>query len=295
MATFSKTTFNALSYAAFRPSYPPKLFQTLLTYHRGSTNTLLDLGCGPGLISRSLSPSFKSVLGTDPSPGMIAQAKSSTPPHISNIQFREASAENLGFIEDGSLDMVVAGQAAHWFDFTKAWRELGRKVRKGGTVGFWGYVDNVFVDYPAAFGVLMEYCYAEGRMGPFWEKPGRNILRDRYRDIVPPDNEWEDVRRIEYVPGTEGQESGKGELLMGSRMKLGEMEGYARTFSGFHNWASANPGRKARREGGEGDLVDEMFERMLEVTPEWRAMGENWREFEVENEWGSVILLARKS
>ena len=45
---------------------------------------------------------------------MIKQAISSTKEE--NIQFREASAENLDFIQDGSVDMVVAGQAAHWFD-----------------------------------------------------------------------------------------------------------------------------------------------------------------------------------
>jgi hypothetical protein len=32
----------------------------------------------------------------------------------------------------------------------------------------------------------------------------------------------------------------------------------------------------------------------VEAEPEWRAMGDKWRDFEVESEWGSVILLARR-
>ncbi|KAF4613375.1 hypothetical protein G7Y89_g15512 [Cudoniella acicularis] len=294
MATFAKATFNAVSYAAFRPGYPPQVFKTILSYHRGPSTLLLDLGCGHGLISRELAPSFTKVIGTDPSPTMITQAKSSTPSSLSNVSFCQASAEDLSFIEDGSLDMVVAGQAAHWFDYGKVWPELGRKMRKGGTLAFWGYKDNVFVDFPKATKILDEFCYGEHRMGPFWEQPGRQILRDRYKDIVPLEREWEDVTRVEYEPGTEGKGSGQGELLMQSTMKLGEMEGYARTFSVYHNWMGAHPEEKPRKDGGKGDIVDMMFDKMLEAEPEWGAQGENWRDFEVENEWGSVILMARK-
>jgi trans-aconitate 3-methyltransferase len=218
---------------------------------------------------------------------MITQAKSSSSQYP-NIEFRQASAEDLSFVEDGSLDMVVAGQAAHWFDYNKVWPELSRKVRKGGTLAFWGYKDNIFVDYPAASKVLDQFCYGAETMGPFWEQPGRQILRDLYKDIVPPGEEWEGVERVEYEPGTEGKGSGsgRGELLMQRRLKLGEVEGYLRTFSAYHNWVDKNEGVK--------DIGDKMFERMLEVEPEWRVQGEGWRDFEVENEWGSVILMARK-
>jgi len=228
---------------------------------------------------------------------MIAQAESSTSKtEYRNIEFRRASAEDLSFIEDGSLDMVVAGQAAHWFDYAKVWPELGRKVRRGGTRAFWGYKDNIFVDYPRASQVLLDYCYGEDKMGPYWEQPGRDIVRGKYRDIVPPESEWGDVKRVEYEPGMEGKGSGMGECLMRRTGRLGEMEGYVRTFSSFHNWAAAgeNEGRKARMDGGEGDIVDEMFDVMREVEPEWRKKGEDWRDVEVENEWGSVILLARR-
>lgn len=226
---------------------------------------------------------------------MIAQARSSTPTsQYPNVTFRQASAEDLEFIEDGSLDMVVAGQAAHWFNFDVVWSEIGRKLRKGGTLAFWGYKDNYFVDYPKATKVLDEYCYGEQFMGPFWEQPGRNILRDLYKDIVPPEKDWVDVERVLYEPDTKGKGSGKGEVLMEKKLKLGEMEGYARTFSAYWNWMAKHEGVKSRKDGGEGDIVDEMFDTMLEVEPEWKAKGENWRDLEVENEWGSIILLARK-
>lgn len=225
---------------------------------------------------------------------MVTQAQS-TSSSYTNVEFKQGNAEDLSTIEDGSLDMVVAGQAAHWFDYSKVWPELQRKMRKGGTLAFWGYKDNLFVDYPKATQILDHYCYGPTTMGPFWEQPGRSILREKYHDIVPPSSDWEDIERIEYEPATNGPRSGQGNVLMHKKVKLGEMEGYARTFSSFHNWAAANPERKSRKQGGEGDIVDEMFDKMLEAESGWRKQGENWREFEVENEWGSVILLARKT
>lgn len=288
MATFAKAGFNAVSYAAFRPTYPQAVFKTVLAYHRGPSDLLLDLGCGHGLISRELSPSFKTILGTDPSSSMIAQAKSSSN-NFSNVQWSVASAEDLSFVEDGSLDMVVAGQAAHWFDYKKAWPELGRKMRKGGTLAFWGYVDNKFVGYPKASTILLDYCYGPENMGPHWEQPGRNIHRNLLKDVKPPETEWEDVQRIEY-----DQVKGLGDRLMWRKVKLGEMEGYARTFSCFHNWAAGHTEHRARKDGGKGDIIDWMMDDMLEAEPEWGNQGESWRDFEVEIEWGSYILLARR-
>jgi SAM-dependent methyltransferase len=245
------------------------------------------------LISRELSPHFNTVLGTDPSPPMIAQAQSSSTKYP-NITFEVGTSEDLSSIPDASVDMVVAGQAAHWFDYSKAWPQIAKKVRKGGTLAFWGYKDNIFVDYPKASKILEEYCYGDNTMGPFWEQPGRSILRDKLHAITPPSKDWEQVERIEYEPGTNGKASGEGEVLMQKRLKLGEVEGYARTFSSYHNWMAGHEGVKSRKDGGEGDIIDEMLDTMLEAEPEWRAKGDQWRDFEVDCEWGSVILLARR-
>lgn len=226
---------------------------------------------------------------------MVKQAVSTT--KEANVKFRQAFAEDLDFVEDRSLDLVVAGQAAHWFDFGKVWPELQRKLRTGGTLAFFGYKDNVFVDYPNATSTMDHYVYGPDKnlMGMYWEQPGRNILRDRLRAVVPPEQDFEDVRRLEYEPGVNGCNSGTlGERLMYKHLKLGEMESYVRTFSAYHGWLQAHPDRKPRAEGGPGDIVDEMFDKLLEVEPDWQKEGDNWREKVVETEWGSAMLLARK-
>ncbi|KAB8292510.1 hypothetical protein EYC80_008220 [Monilinia laxa] len=165
MATFAQKTFSASSYATFRPSYPPKLYNTILSHHHGPRTTLLDLGCGPGLVSRALAPHFTTVWGTDPSAGMIAQA-SAHASNAPNIRWKQGSAEDLSWVEDGSVDMIVAGQAAHWFDFSRVWAEVYGKLRRGGTVAFWGYKDNLLVDFPRASAVADRFCY--GGRGGIW-------------------------------------------------------------------------------------------------------------------------------
>ncbi|KAI1481922.1 S-adenosyl-L-methionine-dependent methyltransferase [Daldinia eschscholtzii] len=298
MATFARPTFSAKAYAAFRPAYPPSLFRTVLNYHQqpASNGTLLDLGCGHGLIARYLRPHFKSVIAIDPSAGMITQAKQTTTD--SAITFRQGSAEDLDFLSDGSVDMAVAGQAAHWFDYGKVWPNLARVVRSGGTVAFWGYKDNVLVGAERATEIMERFVYGFGEvapgiegMGPYWEQPGRSILRDLLRSVHPPDSDWKEVTRLEHEPGEEGTDETR---WMCKKMKLGEVEGYLKTFSAYNGWKEAHPEVKSREEGGEGDVLDIMWDHMVDAVPEWKAMGEQWREVEVENDWGTYILMARR-
>jgi ubiquinone/menaquinone biosynthesis C-methylase UbiE len=52
------------------------------------------------------------------------------------IEYKVASAENLSFIQSNSVDMVTAGQAAHWFNQDKAFPEIARILKPGGTLAF---------------------------------------------------------------------------------------------------------------------------------------------------------------
>lgn len=298
MATFARPTFSAKAYAAFRPTYPPWLFRTVLNYHQlpAFSGTLLDLGCGHGLIARYLRPHFKSVIAIDPSAGMIAQAQQTTTDP--DITFRQGSAEDLSFLSDGSADMAVAGQAAHWFDYSKVWPNLARVVRSGGTVAFWGYKDNVLLGAERATEIMEHFVYGFGEvapgvegMGPYWQQPGRNILRDLLRSVRPPEADWTDVKRLEHEPGEDGTEE---TCWLRMKMKLGEVEGYLKTFSCYVAWKDAHPDAKSRADGGDGDILDIMWDRMIDAVPEWKAMGEQWREAEVVNDWGTYILMARR-
>ncbi|KAI0889188.1 S-adenosyl-L-methionine-dependent methyltransferase [Annulohypoxylon maeteangense] len=298
MTTFARSTFSAKAYAAFRPAYPPSVFRTVLNYHQlpAPGGTLLDLGCGHGIITRYLRPHFKSALAIDPSVGMIAQAQQTTADP--EIVFRQGSAEDLSFLSDGSVDMAVAGQAAHWFDYGKVWPNLARVVRPGGTVAFWGYKDNVLLGTEHVTEIMEEFIYGFDEvapgwtgMGPCWEQPGRNILRDLLRSVRPPESDWADVKRLEHEPGKEDTEE---TCWLRKNMKLGEVDSYLRTFSCFIAWKDEHPDVKSRTEGGDGDIIDVMWDRIIDTVPEWKAMGGRWREAEVISDWGTYILMARR-
>ncbi|KAF6822335.1 ubie coq5 [Colletotrichum plurivorum] len=306
MSVFARSTFSAAGYAAFRPSYPASLYKTILAYHSAQSpdGKALDLGCGHGLIARELSPHFSRVIAIDPSAGMVKQAAEST--KDPKITFRQAGSEDLSFVEERSVDLVVAGQAAHWFDYKKVWPQLARVVRSGGTLAFWGYKDNILIGFPEVNAIFEHFCYGDGdaspafayeTMGPYWE-PGRQILRDNLAVVQPPGSEWENVKRILYEPDRTTSQVGADvapeAAWQRKTLKLGEFEGYVRTFSAYRGWRDAHPEVNSRAEGGSGDIADALFDRLLEAVPAWRARGEEWRDVEVEAVWGTTIILARR-
>ena len=237
------------------------------------------------------------MIGTDPSKGMIKQANSSTSSsEYPNVEFLEASAESLKFAKDDSVDMVVAGQAAHWFDYPRLFPELQRVVRCRGTLAFWGYKDPLFADYPKASKLLEHFLYDMGPycLGPYWQQPGRSIVQQKLRPIKPPETEWEDIQRIEYEPASNGQRSGEGTIFLEMRVTLAAFAEYVRTFSSYHGWKEAHSEKKRRSEGGAGDNVDDLFDEIVKSEQSFREVGEDWPEKVVDIEWGSGLLLARK-
>ena len=67
---------------------------------------------------------------------------------------------------------------------------------------------------------------------------------------------------------------------------------YIRTWSAFSAWHDRFKSAK-REDGGEGDVVDEMFDAMLSAEPAW-GNDYSWKTKEVEIEWGTALLLATR-
>jgi len=114
--------------------------------------TLVDLGCGPGLStfdwlnlpsSASSSPRFSRIIGVDPSQGMVTAARDiladrGGPPPSADIRFEVARGDHLAHVvADESVDLAIAGQAAHWFDAPATYAELARVLKPGGAFAFW--------------------------------------------------------------------------------------------------------------------------------------------------------------
>ena len=115
-----------------------------------SPKRVLELAAGTGVVTRKLAamlPPGTSIVATDLNPKMLEQAQSVVTD--SRIEWREADAMQLPF-EDASFDAVVCQFGVMFFpDKPKAFAEVRRLLRPGGTYFFnsWDRIEeNEFAD-----------------------------------------------------------------------------------------------------------------------------------------------------
>jgi SAM-dependent methyltransferase len=141
MANVSRFDGLAQNYAQFRPSYPAAIFERframIAPAALESGPLLIDVGCGTGISTRLLRAAFSlppelRVVGVEPSDEMRAQAIDGTAA-AERIEYLPGVAESLPFA-DGSAAVVMAAQAAHWFDRPRFYAEAGRVLAPGGIV-----------------------------------------------------------------------------------------------------------------------------------------------------------------
>jgi len=96
---------------------------------------LLDLGCGPGIVTAALAPDVREVVAYDLTPEMLNQArKRCQEAGLENVRFELGSAEHLPF-EAGTFDCVVTRLTIHHFvDPRRVMDEVVRVTRQGGKV-----------------------------------------------------------------------------------------------------------------------------------------------------------------
>lgn len=96
---------------------------------------VLDLGCGPGIVTAALAPDVKEIVAYDLTPEMIEKArKKCNESGLKNVRFELGSAEQLPF-EEESFDCVVARLTIHHFlDPHRVMKEVVRVTRRGGKV-----------------------------------------------------------------------------------------------------------------------------------------------------------------
>jgi SAM-dependent methyltransferase len=114
----------AVAYAAFRPSYPDEAIDAVFEgLGEPSALVVADVGSGTGISSRTFAERGAHVIGIEPNAEMRNNARVPD-----NVEFRDGTAEATG-LAPGSVDIVVACQAFHWFATPGAIREFRRVAR----------------------------------------------------------------------------------------------------------------------------------------------------------------------
>lgn len=270
-----------------------------------------------------LAPHFQRVSAQDPSKKMV-DIGLQPPSPASPIHYSVGSVEDMSFLPPSSVDLVIAGQAAHWFDHAKSWPELSRVLRPGGTVAYVGYGELFFPAHSRASEIFADMMRRVD-FKPYWSQPGRGIV-EGLLDAVPfpvtPALGSETEALLAQIPDLEGagtpiadriQEPSLGEDVKGlwdpstavrikrstteewtlkRRWNSQRLDAYIRTSSAYHAYATANPDDTARKgHGKDGDIVDRRVAQIGEVL---RADGVG-EGAEVDVAWPLVVMMIKRS
>ncbi|CAJ1078816.1 putative methyltransferase DDB_G0268948 [Xyrichtys novacula] len=260
---------HASIYQQFRFTPPEEVKNIILQYldrKKGQPHSLaVDLGCGTGQNSRLIAPHFQEVVGIDISECQLEEARGV--PGYPNITYREGTAEELPF-PDGSVDLLTAASAAHWFDESRFLPEASRVLKPRGCLALLSYNDYGTRFYYKDCGEKLMKIYKEVKQlllphttAPVVACEGK--LEKLYSAIPFPDKE-----RIECIP-------------VNTHVSVRNLVGLIESFSMFQIYKSKDP-RCAQ------DLLLNTQKRFLE------EMGVTSPDTEVEVELEYFCVLASK-
>jgi SAM-dependent methyltransferase len=132
--TVSGTNFGkaAEDYGTFRAGFPDSIFDRLAEFNVGRpADSIVDLGTGTGTLARGFALRGCDVVGVDPDPRMLSEAKKLDRQSDVSIRYVEANAESTD-LDAGIADVVTAGQCWHWFDQSRVIAEVIRLLGPGG-------------------------------------------------------------------------------------------------------------------------------------------------------------------
>jgi SAM-dependent methyltransferase len=108
----------AAHYRRGRPPYSPQLESVLIDeLQLDGRGRLLDVGCGPGVLTARLAHLFEEAVGLDPDAAMLAEGdRAAREGGITNVRWVQAVAEDLPEAAPGPYRLVTFGQSFHWTD-----------------------------------------------------------------------------------------------------------------------------------------------------------------------------------
>ncbi|RAL08295.1 putative S-adenosylmethionine-dependent methyltransferase [Aspergillus homomorphus CBS 101889] len=256
--TPAQATFYALARAS---SYPPFLYNTILTHHSntgGQFHRLLDVGCGPGNATRDLAPSFEDAVGVDPGQAMIETARALSKDVRtgagSEMRFVVGAAEECAAVIDEAsggeetVDLVVCAMSAHWFSMRGFWEQMRTTVKKGGTVAIWTCASlYCHPTTPNATAVQRALFHLEDVVLAPFALPENRLSRNLYDNpplpwsVIPPVEGFSESQFTRLAWNRDGAVADGEDFLVGKPQTLEELERSLGSASMVTRWREANP------------------------------------------------------
>ncbi|MDG3583766.1 class I SAM-dependent methyltransferase [Galbibacter pacificus] len=143
-------------YNRFRPSPPKEILQLSLNY-LGKTKaaSIIDLGCGTGISTKSWTPYAKKITGIEPSNEMIEIAIDNT--NSPNIKYISGYASNIP-VPSNNADIVTCSQSFHWMEPKSTLKEVNRVLKKEGVFVLYDIIwpPSVNCEYENAYNELFD-------------------------------------------------------------------------------------------------------------------------------------------
>jgi len=217
------------------------------------------------------------------------------------IEFILSTAEALEGIESQSVDLIIAANAAHWFDMAGFWRRAAEVLKPGGTVAVWGGGPvTVGAAVPGREAVQAAIERLEERISGFYE-PGNHIVRGLYRDLVMPwdAEEGDPVRdmfvgregliRWEWGTDTEGSFPSEELYVTHLQVDMNTLGRMMETSSPVIRWREAHPAKV----GTEEDVVSLLRKEIQEAM--WAAGVKKGEELKLEGGVSGCMLVVKRT
>lgn len=153
------------AYARFRPGYPEQLVRFLFQHCR-HFDQAWDCGTGNGQIALQLAERFEHIEASDISENQLKNAL----PHP-RVRYTLQAAEEPLF-GDQQFDLIVVGQAAHWFAFDRFYAQARRVGKPGALLALVGY--NLLKVDEGPIDELIRYLYTDV-LGAYWDVERRHV------------------------------------------------------------------------------------------------------------------------
>lgn len=120
------------AYVAARPGYPDGVVEALVERGLGAGSVVADLGAGTGIFTAMLLDAGATVHAVEPN-GPMREALAARFGEHPRLHVHDTPAEATR-LAAGSVDLVTAAQAFHWFDVPAVRTECARILRPSGLV-----------------------------------------------------------------------------------------------------------------------------------------------------------------
>ena len=132
-------------YSLSRPQPPKEAAELVLQYLRKPKSELtVDLGSGTGLSTAIWRDHSSRVVGIEPTPDMICQARTDYP----DLEFIETSCYQTA-LPSGSADVVTCSQSFHWMEPVSTIEEVDRVLAIDGVFSVYDFVWPISWDWKA--------------------------------------------------------------------------------------------------------------------------------------------------